>query len=149
MGSRWHDDVTITSNRSDPAHVPHVARSVTGELIDVNIELPYTVDLFALEPDGTATLPDGFLPPGTYDQLIMVMCEVQVTTARDYVITIDPPGGGWTAVIPTCPFVVTEGAETEVQIIFKRGRAFRWIHGGMEFHPEFECEDDDASVDPI
>jgi len=125
-----------------------VARNLEGQLIDVTIDLPVSVDLMSLDGDGTATLPAGFLPPGTYDQLIMVMCELELTTMNGTVITIDPPGGGWTTVIPTCPFTVAEGSETAVQLLFKPGRAFRWIDGRFQFHPSFAGDDDAGEPDP-
>jgi hypothetical protein len=117
-----------------------LARNLDGQLINVTIDLPITVDLLGLVNGGTFTLPDGFLPPGTYDQIVIVMTEVQLTLADGTVVTIDPPGGGWTAILPVSDtFEVVEGQETTVMIDFRAGGAFRWLSGHWEFHPDFHC----------
>jgi hypothetical protein len=123
------------------------ARNLDGQLIDVTIALPVTVDLFTLIDGGAVTLPVGFLPPGTYDQLVIVMTKVELTLANGTIITIEPPGGGWTAIVRvTEPFTVADGSTTTVNIRF-RG-AFRWLTDHWDFHPDFDCdgghdEDDD------
>lgn len=116
------------------------ARNLDGQLIDVTIELPATVDLVGLVTDGAVTLPAGFLPPGTYDQLVIVISSLQLTLANGTIVTIDPPGGGWTAVIGvTEPFEVAEGTETIVNVVFRGDRSFRLLNGNWEFDPHFEC----------
>jgi len=118
-----------------------LARNLDGELIDVTVALPVTVDLLGVVSGGAFTLPAGFLPPGTYDQVVIVMTKVALTLADGTVVTIEPPGGGWTAVIPvTEPFTVVEGQTTEVTIKFSVRRLLRWLDGKWDFHPEFECE---------
>jgi hypothetical protein len=125
-----------------------LARNLDGQLIDVTIELPTTVNLLELVSGQTVTLPIGFLPPGTYDQLVVVMTGVELTLGNGTVITIDPPGGGWTAIIRvTEPFTVTEGATTTVNIRFHADGSFRWLDGRWEFHPEFDCDDHDDDHD--
>ena len=118
-----------------------LARNLDGELIGVTVDLPITVDLLGLVSGGSFTLPAGFLAPGTYDQLVIVMTKVELTLADATVVTIEPPGGGWTAVIPvTEPFTVVEGQTTSVNIGFHPGRLLHWLDGRWEFHPEFECD---------
>jgi len=118
-----------------------LARNLEGQLIDVSIELPATVDLLAMRENGQPVeLPIGVLPPGTYDQLVVVMSQVELILMDGTSIAITPPGGGWTAIIPVCPFEVMEGATVTVQMRFKHRRSFD--HDGLDwrFRPEFECE---------
>jgi hypothetical protein len=118
-----------------------LARNLDGQLIDVTIELPVTVDLLGLVSGGSFTLPAGFLPPGTYDQLVIVMTRVELTLGNGTLVTVDPPGGGWTAVIPvTEMFTVAEGQTTTVSIRFRPGGSFHWLDGEWEFHPDFDCD---------
>ncbi len=125
-----------------------LARNLDGQLIDVTIELPVTVDLLGLVSGGSFTLPAGFLPPGTYDQLVIVMTKVELALASGTVVTIDPPGGGWTAVIPvTESFTVVEGQTTTVSIRFRPDRSFQWLDGEWNFHPNFECNGDRGDDD--
>jgi hypothetical protein len=125
-----------------------LARNLDGQLIDVTIALPTTVNLLELVSGGTVTLPIGFLPPGTYDQLVVVMTKVELTLGNGTVITIDPPGGGWTAIIRvTEPFTVAEGATTTVSIRFHADGSFRWLDGSWQFHPEFDCDGHDDDHD--
>jgi hypothetical protein len=121
-----------------------LARNLDGELIDVTIDLPAEIDLFALVAGQTVDLPIGSLPVGSYDQLVVVIRAVGVTLEDGTQIDITPPGGGWTAIVPTEPFEVTEGAATTVTLQFRAGRAFRWLNGQLGFHPEFDCDIDDG-----
>jgi len=116
-----------------------LARNLDGELVDVTIDLPAMVDLIALSQGGTVELPMGSLPPGSYDQLVIVIRSLNVTLSDGTQIAVTPPGGGWTAIVPTAPFDVAEGTVTTVQLHFRMGGAFRWIDGGIEFDPEFDC----------
>jgi|ABSQ01.1.fsa_nt_gi hypothetical protein len=119
-----------------------LARNLDGELLNVTIDLPVIVDLIGLVSDGTFTLPAGFLPSGTYDQIVIVMTKVELTLANGTVVTIDPPGGGWTAVLPVADtFTVADGQTTTVTIHF-RGGGFHWLNGEWEFHPDFDCHGD-------
>jgi hypothetical protein len=117
-----------------------LARTLDGTLIDVTIALPVTVDLLSLVNGKEATLPAGFLPPGTYDQFVVVMRSVELTLASGTVVTITPPGGGWTAIVRVAqPFTVVEGETTTVTLRFRAERSFVCGLGEWEFHPEFEC----------
>ncbi len=116
-----------------------VARTLDGKLVDVTIDLPVTVDLLALVNGKEATLPAGFLPPGTYDQFVVVMARLELTLASGTKIAITPPGGGWTAVVPVAPpFTVVAGETTTVPLTFRRDLSFGCSLGGWDFHPEFE-----------
>jgi hypothetical protein len=118
-----------------------LARNLDGELINVTIELPVTVDVLGLVSDGAITLPAGFLPPGTYDQLVIVMTKLELTLENGTIVTIDPPGGGWTSVIQvTESFTVVEGQTTDVTIRFRPDRSFSWLGDEWGFHPEFDCD---------
>ncbi len=117
-----------------------LARTLEGKLVPVTIDLPVTVDLLALVNGRQASLPAGFLPPGTYDQFVVVMTRLELTLASGTKITLTPPGGGWTAVVPASPpFTVAENETTTVALTFRRDLSFGCASGGWEFHPEFEC----------
>lgn len=117
-----------------------LARDLDGVLVDVVMELPTTVDIVSMEDGRQVTLPDGELPPATYDQVVVVMSEVQGVTYDGTTITIAPPGGGWTAIVPICPFVVEEGATTVVGLALEVGRSFAWRDNRFHFQPRFVCE---------
>ena len=117
-----------------------LARTLDGKLTDVTMDLPVTVDLLALVSGKEATLPAGSLPPGTYDQLVVVMTRLEVTLSNGTKIAITPPGGGWTAIVPVSPPVtVVTGETTTVPLSFRRDRSFGCDLGRWDFHPEFEC----------
>ena len=117
-----------------------LARNLDGVLVDVTMALPDTVDVLLL--DGKeVTLPDGELPPGTYDQVVVVMTAVEGVTHDGTTITITPPGGGWTAIVPICPFVVEEGATTVVGLKLMLDRAFSWRDSRYHFQPSFVCDE--------
>ena len=117
-----------------------LARTLDGKLVDVTIDLPVTIDLLALQSGKEATLPAGFLPPGTYDQLVVVMKELEVTLSSGMKIAITPPGGGWTAIVPVSPpFTVVAGETTTVPLKFHKGTSFVCGLGRWDFKPEFEC----------
>ncbi len=119
-----------------------LARNLKGELVNVAMDLPVPVDVVTMEGGREVTLPDGELPPGTYDQVVVVMTEVQVVTHDGTTITIEPPGGGWTSIIAICPFVVEEGETTMVSIQFDLKQAFSRRDGRFHFKPRFVCEED-------
>jgi len=119
-----------------------LARNFDGVLVNVEMELPVTVDVLSLENGKEVTLPEGILPPATYDQVVLVMTEVQGVTFDGTTITIDPPGGGWTAVVPLCPFVVAQSdPPATVGIQFNLNQAFSWRNNRYHFKPQFTCED--------
>ena len=115
-----------------------LARNLDGQLISVSSALPVTVDLMTVVSGGRVDLPAGTLPPGTYDQLVVVMTKVELTLTDGTMVAITPPGGGWTAIIPTEPFTVVEGATTALELQLRDG-AFRFLDGEFEFDPEFDC----------
>ncbi len=118
------------------------ARNLDGQLIGVTIDLPATVDLLGMNGDREVMLPAGLLPPGNYDQIVVVMSDVELVLLSDLRITITPPGGGWTAVIRVCPFTVEEGQMTTVRLRFRREFSFGEDKsgGGWHFDPHFDCE---------
>jgi len=117
-----------------------LARNLDGELVDVNLELPATVDVLTMEGGREITLPDGELPPATYDQIDVVMTQVEGVTRDGTTVAITPPGGGWTAIIPICPFVVEDGATAVVGLQLSVKRSFFWRNDRFHFQPRFECE---------
>ena len=119
-----------------------LGRNLDGVLVNVAMALPVTVDVLSLDGGREVTLPDGELEPGTYDQVVVVMTEVQGVTYDGTTITIDPPGGGWTAIVPICPFVVEEGATAVVGLKLQINRAFSWRNNRFHFQPSFTCEEE-------
>ncbi len=118
-----------------------LARNLDGVLTDVTIALPVAVDLFALDESRQATLPIGALPPGTYDQLVVVMTQVELTLLDGTKIAITPPGGGWTAIVAVAqPFTVAEGETTTVGLKFRKDLSFGCGSGKWEYHPRFDCD---------
>lgn len=126
-----------------------VARSTTlQQLIDIGIDLPVTVDLIALnETGGTIELGIGYLPPDTYDQIVLVISSLTLTAKDGTRVTIEPPGGGWTVQIPAAPFTVIEGEITTIQLNFRMS-SFRFPFdidlGDIDFddfRPEIDCDD--------
>jgi len=120
-----------------------LARNLDGELVAMTIDLPVTVDLVGLVEGRTVELPMGSLPVGMYDQIVVVIRTLSLTLLDGTKIDVTPPGGGWTAIVPTVPFEVAEGQTTTVQLHFRPGGALRWIEDHFEFHPEFDCDVDD------
>lgn len=118
-----------------------VARTTDAKLVDVTSSyLPFHVNLLALGSGTGTTLPDGFLPPGTYDQLIVVMNRLELELMSGMKIAITPPGGGWTAIVPVAEaFTVVAGQTTAVQLVFRPDLSFICKLGDWDFKPEFEC----------
>ena len=120
-----------------------LARTLDGELVPVNTDLPATVDLLGVVNGHEVTLPAGLLPPGTYDQLVVVMSSVELVKQDGTHIAITPPGGGWTSIVRVgSPFQVTEGQTTNIELRFRWWSAFHLEDGRIEFEPEFDCEHD-------
>ena len=120
-----------------------LARNLDGVLVHVMMDLPVTVDVLSMEGRTEVVLLDAILPPATYDQVVVVMTRVEVVTHDGTTIRITPPGGGWTAITPNCPFVVEEGATTTVGLKFMLNHAFRWRNNRFHFQPRFVCEQED------
>jgi hypothetical protein len=107
-------------------------------LVDANMDLPVTVDVVAMEEGGrTITLPDGDLPAATYDQLVVVMTQVEGVLRDGTGISLTPPGGGWTAIVPVCPFDVAEGSTAIVGLMLPVRTSFAWREGRFRFEPRF------------
>lgn len=120
-----------------------MARTLEGQLVPVTVDLPTTVDLLTLVNGHEITLPVGFLPPGTYDQLVVVITSTELVKQDGTHITITPPGGGWTSIVNVRnPFVVTEGQTTNIDLKFRWWSSFHMDGDEIEFEPEFDCEHD-------
>ena len=115
-----------------------VARNVGGKLVDLGVELPRTVDVVGLLGGTGVTLPAGSLPPGQYDQLVVVMTQLELAFVNGAKIALTPPGGGWTSVVPVTPFTVVEGQALTIELKLRLGSAFREASGSMGFFPDFE-----------
>jgi hypothetical protein len=120
-------------------------RTLDGELVPVDMDLPVTVDVVRLEGGRAVTLPDGIVPTDTYDQVVIVMTAVQGTTRDGTVVTIEPPGGGWTSVIPQCPIEVAEGSTETVSVRLMTRSSFVRLSDRWGFAPRFlartNCDD--------
>jgi hypothetical protein len=136
------DDTGRTLETAEITITGIVARNLDGQLVDVSMDLPATVDLVALIQGRTFELPAGSLPVGSYDQLVVVIGALHITLSDGTAIDVDPPGGGWTAIVRTDAFDVVEGEVTTVNLHFRAERAFNWIEGHLEFDPEFDCDHD-------
>jgi len=121
-----------------------LARNTDGVLVNVEMDLPVTVDVVMLDDGKQVTLPDGILPPATYDQVVLVMTHLEVVTLDGTGIAITPPGGGWTTIVPICPFDVEDGGSTTVSLQFMLGQAFSWRIGGYHFQPRLSCDAGDT-----
>jgi len=116
-----------------------LARNLDGVLEDVEMDLPVTVDVVTLETGRQVQLPDGELPAATYDQVVVVMTEVQLVLKDDTEITITPPGGGWTAIVPLCPPIEVEGSGTStVSLTLDVRNAVVMLDGRFHFAPRFK-----------
>jgi len=127
-------------------------RTENGELIELNSELPLTVDVVKIDEGRRVQLPDGFLPPGSYDQVVLVITSVQAVSTDGTLITIDPPGGGWTAIVPICRIDVVEGETVPVGIAFNVRSSFLQLGNWWSFQPRLRsmdnnCADDDDDDD--
>ncbi len=118
-----------------------LARNLDGVLVDVAMELPVTVDVLSLDDGKEIELPEGELPAATYDQVVVVMTRAEGVTLDGTTVTITPPGGGWTAIVRICPFVVQEGGTTTVSIKFMLDQAFSWRDSRYHFEPRLVCEE--------
>jgi hypothetical protein len=115
-----------------------VAVSVAGEFVEVDMDLPATVDVLRLESGRQIQLPDGELPVGAYDKVVVAIGAVQVTLRDDTKITIDPPGSGWTAVSPLCPPVeIEESGDATVALTLEVRNSFFFQDGRFHFAPRF------------
>jgi hypothetical protein len=120
-------------------------RTLDGELIELDSDLPVTVDLVHIDGGRHVELPDGFLPPGTYDEVVFVITAVQGVAHDGTVITIEPPGGGWTTVVPMCAFDVLDGETDTIGIALNVRSSFLRLGNWWSFQPRFrslnDCDD--------
>jgi hypothetical protein len=114
-----------------------LARTLDGELVDLDVDLPVTVDVVRIEGGKQIQLPDGFLPPDTYDQIVVVMTAVRGITTDGTAVTIEPPGGGWTAVIPICHLEITDATTTTVGLALNVRNSFVQVGNWWSFQPRF------------
>jgi hypothetical protein len=124
-----------------------LARDQDGVLVNVTMDLPVQVDIVAMDTGGNqVTLPDGDLPAGTYDQLVVVMTQLDGVLKDGTQLSITPPGGGWTAIVPMCSFTVAEGATEPVPLQFMVRQAFTWRNLRYHFQPQLRCSTSDGST---
>jgi hypothetical protein len=116
-----------------------LARNLDGVLENVEMDLPVTVDVVTLDRGRQIALPDGVLPEGTYDQVVVVMTAVHLVFKDDTEVTIDPPGGGWTAIVALCPPVEVAGSGTPtVTLTLDVRNAVLMNAGRFHFQPRFK-----------
>jgi len=122
-----------------------LARSATQQSLEsVSIDLPATVDLLALlENGGEVDLGVGSLAPDTYDQLVVVVSSMTLTTINDTEIKITPPGGGWTRIVRVEPFEVLDGEITTIVIKIRP----RFLFGENDDIDDVDAGDCDLNVE--
>lgn len=143
-GSFWFRTANVTLSSI-------LVRTEDGELIDLEADLPIIVDVVQIDGGKQVQLPDGFLPPGNYDEVVFVITAVQGVSHDGTVITIEPPGGGWTTVVPICSLEVLEGETIPVGIAFNVRNSFLQVGNWWSFRPQFrslnthcvDADDDD------
>ena len=114
-----------------------LARTNDGKLVGLDVHLPITVDVVKIDDGKQLVLPDGFLPADTYDQVVLVITAVRGVTSDGTIVTIEPPGGGWTAVVPICPLAVVQGQTTTVGLALNVRSSFLQVGNWWSFHPRF------------
>jgi len=129
-----------------------MVRTEDGQLIELDSDLPISVDVVRIDGGRQVQLPDGFLPAGNYDQVVLVITAVQAVSTDGTLITIDPPGGGWTAVVPICSLEVVEGETVPVGIAFNVRNSFHRFGNWWSFQPQLRsmnnhCARDDDDED--
>ncbi len=123
-----------------------LARDADGVLVNVEMDLPVTVDIISMENGKHVTLPDGNLTSGTYDQLVLVLKKLEGTTWDGTQVSIVPPGGGWTTIVPVCPFTVDADVTTTVSLAFDLRTAFTWRNSHYLFQPRFRCDQEQPAA---
>jgi hypothetical protein len=125
-----------------------LARTHGGVLVNIGADLPVAVDVAKIDGGRSVQLPDGVLPAATYDQVVLVITAVQGVASDGTVVTVEPPGGGWTTVVPICPLDVAEGETATVGITLNVRGSFLRTSTRWSFQPRFrsqlDCSDDDA-----
>ena len=149
-GSSEDDDGDDDGDHDIQSRLQHVnvtfssllARNLDGDLVDLVIDLPKTVDLIELMNGHQVTLPTGTLPAGMYDQLVVVIKNVEFVFLDGTKVELTPPGGGWTKIVPVATFEVIDGQMTTIELQFRPFQAFKELNGEFEFFPDFECRTD-------
>lgn len=129
--SAWFESANVTLSSV-------LARNLDGQLINVDLALPMTVDVVKVEGGKQVVLPDGTLPAGSYDQVVIVITAVEGTTKDGTQVTIEPPGGGWTAVVPICQLDVAAGSTSTVDITLNARNSFLQSGSHWGFSPRFQ-----------
>ncbi len=130
--SRWFHAANITLSSI-------LVRNLDGLLVNLDMPLPITVDVVQIEGGKTIQLPDGALPIGLYDQVVVVITAVRGVLHDGTIITIEPPGGGWTSIVPICPLDVIAGGTTTVGIDLMVRNSFAWGDNHWRFQPRFRA----------
>ena len=139
-GAWWFETAQVTLSSI-------LVRSHDGELVDLDVDLPITVDVVKIDGGKSIQLPDGFLPAGDYDQVVLVITAVRAVAHDGTIVTLEPPGGGWTAVIPLCPFEVVEGDVATVGLALNVRNSFLRLGNWWSFQPRFRAlNDKDCNV---
>lgn len=134
-GAWWFQTANITLSSI-------LVRSHDGELVDLDVDLPITVDVVKIDGGKSIQLPDGLLPAGDYDQVVLVVTAVRAVAHDGTIVTLEPPGGGWTAVIPLCPFEVVEGDVATVGLALNVRSSFLRLNNWWSFQPRFRSLND-------
>ena len=80
-----------------------------------------------------------FFPAGHYQGFVVTLSSASLVLQDGTRLTIEPPGGGWSARIRTAPFEVVDGEPTTVELSIRLGQALHWIRDHFEFEPIFGC----------
>lgn len=124
-----------------------LARSTDGVLVNTGAALPVAVDVMEIDEGRTVQLPDGTLPVGSYDQVVIVITAVQGIALDGTAVTVEPPGGGWTAVVPICALDVEEGSTATVALTLNVRNSFLRTGTRWSFQPRFksslDCGEDE------
>ena len=138
-GAWWFQTATVTLSSI-------LVRNEDGKLVNLDVPLPLTVDVVKIDGGKQVQLPDGILPAANYDQIVLVITAVKGVTHDGTAVTIEPPGGGWTAIVPICPLAVVEGQTADVGIAFNVRHSFLKLGSWWSFQPRFRAFSDcDAS----
>ena len=120
-----------------------VHSTTDGTWVPVESGLPVTIDLLAImNSGGTASLPADLLPPGTYDAIQLVISKLDLTLTDGTMISVTPPGAGWTVNIAVS-FTVVAGQATDIKLNVHCGGSFHLLNGEFEFDPQIDGENED------
>ena len=134
-GAWWFQTANVTVSSI-------LVRSNDGELVNLDVDLPITLDVVKIDGGKSIQLPDGFLPAADYDQVVLVITAVRAVALDGTIVTLEPPGGGWTAVIPVCPFEVVAGDVATVGLALNVRSSFLRLGNWWSFQPRFRSLDD-------